>query len=189
MLQEGATNYLVSRRLADGRLTSFRGFVFSTANVDDLAKRVGRRGFRVSARSIGGHAGRIWQFGSDGLTVGDIATGIGADLIIGGLWQGVSDTINHPGLWTDDPFLAGRRIGAASVANATNGVIGGTIGTGLTLLGFAAFEATPIGWVVTIGGIVGAVTWDTLPPDQYITNYIFDKFDANIGRNLQALTP
>jgi len=181
LLNEGPTNYSTARRLANGRLSSFSGLVFSQANVDDLATRLGQRGPSVRTRSLGRGVSRaLNSFG------GELAVGVVADVIIGGLWQGVSDAINYPGL---SPALASRRMAAASTSNAINGVVGGTIGTGVTLFAFAVVEASPVGWVVTIGGIAGAVIWDISPQGQSITNYIFDKFNTDINRGLQPLMP
>ncbi len=112
-----------------------------------------------------------------------MATGIGADVLVGGIWQGVSDAIEHPWLWATDHDLAWRRIGAGATANSINGVIGGSIGAGVAFL----FGVSPAGWAAVGIGVVATVIWDVSPWGQGITTWVFDSSNSNILRSLKPL--
>lgn len=93
---------------------------YSNSAIDEL---------RQLTRTIGGadeltiarRIGSISVSKQLGITVGDLAPGFGADLIVGGLWQAV---LVDGGLWQTDPWLATRRSMHAGVVNATVGVGG-----------------------------------------------------------------
>lgn len=81
-----------------------------------------------------------------------------ADLLVGGVWQGVEDELSY-GLWSHNPGLAFRRTAAGAGANATIGVIGGGSTAVVLAIAVAAGAALPPTWVIagiTIGATVGA---------------------------------
>jgi hypothetical protein len=115
-------------------------------------------------RVIGPTAGRIWNFGfgldkikpglAQHLTVGKFGTGLVIDVLVGGLIQGISDQYYY-NLWSTNPGLATRRVGAAGGTNATYGAVG-TVGS-VAIIGGAAWFfglSTPPGWVFTAGAVV-----------------------------------
>ena len=139
----------VANQLAKGELGEWSGVVrVGGDEYVEWASRLGRRGVSVEVRSI---AGRVWGFGPKYLTVGDLVPGMGADLLVGGLWQLGEDVITHPEL-LDDPWLLTRRAGAGAMSNVTTGLMGTGIAGGIAL-GLTAAGVTVAAPVVVVGGI------------------------------------
>ncbi|KAA3659682.1 MAG: hypothetical protein DWQ04_21515, partial [Chloroflexi bacterium] len=101
----------------------------SNLSIDELKKFTrtidGAEKYTISRR-----IGNISVSKQLGITVGDLAPGIGADLIVGSLWQAVGDG----DLWLSDPGLAARRAGHAGVVNATVGVGGALLAAKLVAI-------------------------------------------------------
>ena len=146
-------------------------------NLEQLRRTLSRRGVTVTSRPL--FSGRIWNAGlGPYLTVRGLSAGVGADIIVGGIWQGVEDHLAY-NLWVNDPGLAFRRVGAAAGTNATNGVIG-TVATGIVLAPFVAVGATPPGWVA-VGLAIGlTVTVDVSPIGEAVNDWWFGALNANI---------
>jgi len=154
-------------------------------NTDDLIRSLSRSGVWVGWHPAAGPIGRgVWNssFGlsrvSPGLaqhfTVGSFSAGIVADVVVGGIWQGVEDY----DLWATDPWLATRRVGAAAGTNATVGVVGGGAAAGsLAFLVWAGVISTPPGWVV-VGTTIGATVIADLTIGDTIKEKWFKAFDA-----------
>jgi hypothetical protein len=131
---------------------------------NDTLRTLSRRGVSVVDRPFGLLPSQVWRY-SFGLnkisprlaghfTVGSLVTGGIADAVIGGLWQGLEDHYKYD-LWSTNPGLAWKRVGANAGANATVGAIG----TGVTALGFYGAVtflgmSTPPGLVI-VGTTVG----------------------------------
>jgi YD repeat-containing protein len=155
---------------------------------DSLARSLSRSGASINWEPVfGSTAGRIWNssFGlarnprlaglAEHFTVGKFSLGVVADIAVGGIVQGVKDY----DLWSTDPWLATRRVGAAGGANATVGLLAGGATAGVFAgLVWAGVISTPPGWVIASTTIGTAVILDITIGDT-IKEKWFWAFDAD----------
>jgi hypothetical protein len=172
LLREQGGPPSISRRLATGTLDEWSGVVRVGDDYWDLVNRLGRRGVSVEARSI---TRRVWGFGPRYLTIGDVVPGLGADLLVGGLWQLGEDVIAHPEL-LNDPELLARRAYAGALYNATTGLMGTGIAGGFALL-LTAAGVTVAPPVVVVGGIAVTIIIEVGWGEQ-IEDWWLEKFNA-----------
>ena len=164
----------VANRLAKGHLDEWSGVVrVSGDEYVEWASRLGRRGVSVEARSI---TRRVWGFGPRYLTIGDVVPGMGADLLVGGLWQLGEDVIIHPEL-LNDPELLARRAYAGALYNATTGLMGTGIAGGIAL-GLTAAGVTVAAPVVVLGGIAVTIIIEVGWGEQ-IEDWWFERLNAH----------
>jgi hypothetical protein len=173
LLRERGGPPSISRRLATGTLDEWSGVVRVGDDYWDLVNRLGRRGVSVEARPI---ARSVWGFGPKYLTIGDIVPGLGADLLVGGLWQLGEDVITHPEL-LNDPELLARRVGAGAMYNATTGLMGTGIAGGIAL-GLTAAGVTVAAPVVVVGGIAVTIIIEVGWGEQ-IEDWWFERLNAH----------
>ncbi|MDA0244546.1 MAG: hypothetical protein OT477_14100 [Chloroflexi bacterium] len=181
LLNEPASGYSISRRLASGQLPSWQGSAWVDANGQKMVNRLAQKGLQIQQYRPSDAIRRFGQRGLGGVNVSGLIKGGVADAIVGGIVQGIRDVNEYPYLWSQDPSLAMRRIRAASIANGVNGLIGGVPGS---MVGFML--GGPPGAVA--GGVIGATLFDISPWGQAITQWVFKKNNANIPRNLRTLT-
>jgi hypothetical protein len=173
LLRERGGPPSTSRRLATGTLDEWSGAVRVGDDYWDLVNRLGRRGVSVEARPI---ARSVWGFGPRYLTIGDIVPGLGADLLVGGLWQLGEDVITHPEL-LNDPELLARRAGAGAMSNVTTG-LGGTLTAGGVAWAATTFFGVTVGApVVLVGGVVVTIGIEVFWGEQ-IEQWWLERFNA-----------
>ena len=172
LLNEGATSTLIARRFKSGRLSQWSGLVHLGDDYSEWVGRLGRRGVGVEARNV---AGGIWTAKWRAFRARDFIAGLGADLFVGGLWQLGEDALFHPEVF-GDWGLVGRRVGAASFTNTTNGAIGWFA----TAAAFSLFSFSTGGAGFVVAGIGAAIIVDVTHPGQWIEDKWFDLWDANL---------
>jgi hypothetical protein len=104
--------------------------------------------------------------------------GLGADLLVGGLWQLSGDLLTHPELM-NDPGLLARRVAAGSLSNATTGLMGTEIAGGLALAAITFLEFTPPGWVVLGTGAIITIGIEVSPLGRKIEGWWFERLNAH----------
>ncbi|MCB8923676.1 MAG: hypothetical protein H6662_18980 [Ardenticatenaceae bacterium] len=119
-----------------------------------------------------------------GITVGDLAPGFGADLIVGGLWQAI---LVDGDLWQTNRELALRRTGHAAVVNATNGVIGAVGARGIGWFIAAVINVPDPSDLVVFPILVTVLVDNSIIGDT--VSRIFEPVfgDLNINRDLSPL--
>jgi hypothetical protein len=154
-------------------LDEWSGVLRLSEDYPEWAGGLGQRGVSVEARSL---ARSIWSFGPEYLQVADIVPGLGADLLVGGLWQLSGDLLTHPELM-NDPGLLARRTAAGSLSNATTGLMGRGAAGGLAIVSTTFFGLTPPGWVVIGTGIAATVVIEVFWGEQ-IGQWWFERLNA-----------
>ena len=164
----------VANRLAKGHLDEWSGVVrLSDDYLGEWAGRLIGRGVSVQMSSARG----IWSFGlKPYLTVGNIVPGMGADLLVGGLWQLGEDIITYPEL-LDDPGLLTRRAAAGGLYNVSTGLMGMGIAGGAAWVIGIAFGVTVGAPIILVEGVVVTIGIEVFWGEQ-IEGWWFERFNA-----------